>query len=62
MKTRKSAAKRFKFTRNKKIKRSKAYRGHLLGHKTAKRKRQLRQSTIVDKTDYKRIRRLLPYA
>ncbi len=63
MKTRRSAAKRFKFTGNKKIKRSKAFRGgHLLGHKTSKRKRQLRKSTLVDKTDYKRVRKMLPYA
>ena len=62
IKTNKSAAKRFKITRNGKIKRNKAFKRHLLGHKTAKRRRNLRGSTIVDKADTARIRDMLPYA
>ncbi len=62
IKTNKSAAKRFKITRNGKIKRNKAFKRHLLGHKTPKRRRNLRGSTIVDKADAARIRDMLPYA
>lgn len=62
IKTNKSAAKRFKVTRNGKIMRNKAYKRHLLGHKTPKRRRNLRGSTTVDKVDLPRIRMMLPYA
>jgi large subunit ribosomal protein L35 len=61
MKTHRGAAKRFKITASGKIKRSKAYKSHILTKKSAKRKRQLSQLTIMDKSDSKRIRRLLPY-
>ena len=61
MKTHRGAAKRFKITGTGKIKRSKAYKSHILTKKSAKRKRQLSQLTIMDKSDSKRIRRLLPY-
>lgn len=59
LKTKKSAAKRFKITGSGKIKRSKAYKRHILTKKSAKRKRNLRQSTIVSKADEKRIKKLL---
>ena len=62
MKTRRSAAKRFKFTATKKIKRAQAFKGHLLGHKPSKRKRQLRRHALVHNTDYERVRKMLPYA
>ena len=61
MKTHRGAAKRFKITASGKIKRSKAYKSHILTKKSAKRKRQLSKLTIMDKSDSKRIRRLLPY-
>ena len=61
MKTHRGAAKRFKITASGKIKRSKAFKSHILTKKSAKRKRQLSQLTIMDKSDSKRIRRLLPY-
>lgn len=60
MKTHRGAAKRFKRTGKGKIKRMKAYKSHLLGKKTAKRKRNLRQSCLVDKTDHRRIDKLIP--
>ena len=60
MKTHKGSAKRFKFTGTGKISRRKAYSNHLFVSKTTKRKRNLRKSTLVDKTDEKRLRRLLP--
>jgi len=61
MKTHRGAAKRFKVTGTGKIKRSKAYKSHILTKKSPKRKRQLAKSTIIDKNDCNRIKRLLPY-
>jgi len=61
MKTHKGAAKRFKLTGTGKVKRNKGFTSHLLTSKPAKRKRSLRQSTIVDKTDERNIKTLLPY-
>ncbi|MGO3018900.1 MAG: 50S ribosomal protein L35 [Anaerococcus sp.] len=59
MKTKKSAAKRFKVTGSGKLKRNKAYKGHLTAKKSPARKRRLRKSTIVSKADEKRIKQLL---
>lgn len=61
MKTHKGAAKRFKLTGTGKVKRNKGFTSHLLTSKPAKRKRNLRQSAIVDKTDQRNIKTLLPY-
>jgi large subunit ribosomal protein L35 len=61
LKTNRSVAKRFKFTGKGKIKRPRAYKGHLLGHKNKKRKRHLRRSALVAGVDMKRIKRMLPY-
>jgi large subunit ribosomal protein L35 len=61
LKTNRSVAKRFKFTGKGKIKRTRAYKGHLLAHKAKKRKRQLRRLALVSPKDVKTIRRLLPY-
>jgi large subunit ribosomal protein L35 len=60
IKTHKGSAKRFKITGNGKIRRRKAYSNHLFMSKTAKQKRSLRKSTLVDETNEKRLRRLLP--
>lgn len=62
LKTNKSVAKRFKFTKKRKLKRAKAYKRHILTKKTKKRKRNLRRTALVDSTDIKRVIRLLPYA
>jgi large subunit ribosomal protein L35 len=59
MKTHRGAAKRFKATGTGKLKRVKAYRSHILEHKSPKRKRNLGQSTLVDKADVKVQRKLL---
>ena len=59
MKTSRAAAKRFKLTGSGKIKRWKAYKSHILTKKAAKRKRQLRQSTLVHESDQKRMLKLL---
>jgi large subunit ribosomal protein L35 len=61
LKTRQSVAKRFKVGGSGKIKRSKAFRNHILTKKTSKRKRQLRKDTVVDSVDVPRIRREIPY-
>ena len=60
MKTRRGAAKRFKRTGSGKLKRFHAYHTHILTKKSQKRKRKLRKSTLVAKSDAKRIERLLP--
>ncbi|MEW6684856.1 MAG: 50S ribosomal protein L35 [Candidatus Edwardsbacteria bacterium] len=60
IKTNKSAAKRFKRTATGKIKRYKAAKSHLLTDKSRKRKRALCRSSVIDLTDTKRIKRLLP--
>lgn len=62
LKTNKGAAKRFKVTGRGKILRNKAFSGHILTKKTRKRKRQLGQVDLVDSSNKKAIRRLLPYA
>ncbi|MCH7690932.1 MAG: 50S ribosomal protein L35 [candidate division Zixibacteria bacterium] len=59
MKTRRAAAKRFKRTASGKIKRNRAYKGHILTKKSPKRKRNLRKSTLVSKADFKRVNRLI---
>lgn len=61
LKTHKGASKRFKITATGKLKRSKAFGSHLLTKKSAKRKRHLKQSTLVSGEEQKRIKRLLPY-
>jgi large subunit ribosomal protein L35 len=61
MKTKRGAAKRFKATGSGKIKRAKAFTSHILTKKSTKRKRNLRKSALVNSTDIKGIRRILPY-
>jgi large subunit ribosomal protein L35 len=61
LKTRKAAAKRFRATGSGKIMRRKAFRNHLLEHKSAKRKRALSHMVIVDERDEKNVRLMLPY-
>ncbi len=62
MKTRRGAAKRFKTTGKGKIVRSKAFGSHILTSKTTKRKRGLRKTAIVDATNVRAIKRMLPYS
>ena len=61
MKTRRAAAKRFKVTGTGKLKRNKAYKSHILTKKTTKNKRNLRHATIVDATNVKNMKKVLPY-
>ncbi len=61
MKTNRAAAKRFKRTGSGKLVFSKSHASHILTKKTRKRKRALRQKQLVDATNLKQVRRLLPY-
>ena len=61
MKTSRAAAKRFKLTGTGKLKRSKAYKSHILTKKSAKRKRNLRKPAITDSTNIQTMKRILPY-
>jgi large subunit ribosomal protein L35 len=61
MKTNRGAAKRFKATGSGKIRRSKAFTSHILTSKSTKRKRNLRQSGLIDAADTKAVKRMLPY-
>lgn len=51
LKTHSGAKKRFKLTKNGKIKRMHAYKSHILNKKTRKRKRGLRRATYADVTN-----------
>lgn len=61
MKTNRAAAKRFKRTGSGKFKFSKSHANHILTKKTTKRKRGLRQGEVVDQTNEKALKRMLPY-
>jgi large subunit ribosomal protein L35 len=62
MKTKSGAAKRFKVRASGSIKRSQAFKRHILTKKTTKNKRQLRGMTAVHDSDTKQIRAMMPYA
>ncbi|MGB8598041.1 MAG: 50S ribosomal protein L35 [Burkholderiales bacterium] len=62
MKTKSGAAKRFKVRSGGGIKRSQAFKRHILTKKTTKNKRQLRGTTSVHKTNADSVRAMLPYA
>ena len=61
LKSRKAAAKRFRASGTGKIIRRKAFKSHLLEHKSADKRRDLSKAVVVDKTDVARIRGMLPY-
>lgn len=61
IKTSRAAAKRFKKTGTGKLKRSKAYKSHILTKKTTKRKRNLRKATTTTAADAKNVKKILPY-
>jgi large subunit ribosomal protein L35 len=61
IKTKKSAAKRFKITAGGKVLRKSAGRRHLMQTKNPKRRRGLRGSVAVDPTDVYRIKQNLPF-
>ncbi len=59
LKTHRAAAKRFRKTA-KGYKRAQSHRRHILTKKPRKRKRQLRNSMMVHKTDVDRVKQMLP--
>jgi len=61
IKTKKSVAKRFKITGTGKVLRAAAGRRHLAETKRPKRRRNLRGTSVVDKTDEYRIKQSLPF-
>lgn len=61
LKTNRAAAKRFKFTKNGKIKCGSASMRHNLSRKNAKRKRMLGGTSVLDSHDVYEVVRLMPY-
>jgi large subunit ribosomal protein L35 len=61
LKTRKAAARRFRATGSGKIVRRKAYKSHLLQHKSSTRKRRLSELVLVDHANEENVRLMLPY-
>jgi len=61
LKTRKAAAKRFRATGSGKIRRRKAFKSHMLEHKTSTRKRRISQLSLVSEEDAGNVRLMLPY-
>jgi large subunit ribosomal protein L35 len=62
MKTKKSAAKRFRVRGSGSIKRGQAFKRHILTKKTTKNKRQLRGTEGVHSTNIASVKAMLPYA
>ncbi|MGI6270532.1 MAG: 50S ribosomal protein L35 [Candidatus Howiella sp.] len=61
IKTHSGAKKRFKLTKNGKVKRAHAFKSHILNKKTTKRKRNLRKTTVADVTNTAAIKKMIPY-
>ena len=61
LKTKRAAAKRFKVTATGKLVRNKANKSHILTKKTTKRKRGMRKDTVLDQTNVKNMKKILPY-
>ena len=61
MKTRKSAAKRYKLTASGKVKYKKQGLRHILTKKTSKRKRRLRSIDTLSPVEAKKVKKLMPY-
>jgi large subunit ribosomal protein L35 len=60
-KTHRGAAKRLKLTASGKIKRSQAYKSHILTKKPTKRTRNLRKAALVFSGEAKVMKKLIPY-
>jgi large subunit ribosomal protein L35 len=62
MKTKSGAKKRFRVRGSGSVKRSQAYKRHILTKRTTKNKRQLRGSTGVHRTNADSVKAMLPYS
>jgi large subunit ribosomal protein L35 len=61
LKTNSGAKKRFRLTKDGKVKRANASKRHLLENKTTKRKRHLRKANVVSEAELKRVKKMMPY-
>ena len=61
IKTHSGAKKRFKLTKNGKVKRAHAYKSHILNKKTTKRKRNLRKTVVANVTNVAAVKMMIPY-
>ena len=61
IKTHRGAAKRFNKTGTGKVSRAKAFKQHILTSKTAKRRRDLRGTTLISAADTPRLEKMIPY-
>ena len=62
MKTNRGAAKRFRRSGSGGFKRNQSHRRHILTKKSTKRKRQLRNPSLVADVDTRMVNRMLPYS
>ncbi|MFV0412469.1 MAG: 50S ribosomal protein L35 [Oscillospiraceae bacterium] len=62
IKSHSGAKKRFKMTKNGKVKRGSAFRSHILTKKDRKLKRGFRKSAYADKTNVAAVKEMLPYS
>ena len=61
LKTHSGAKKRFKLSKTGKVRRAHAYKSHILNKKSTKRKRNLCQVAVADKTNVAAVKRMIPY-
>ena len=61
IKTHSGAKKRFKLSKNGKVIRAHANKSHILTKKNTKRLRNLRKTSVADKSNEKQLKRLVPY-
>ena len=61
IKTHSGAKKRFSLTKSGRVKRSHAFKSHILTKKDTKRKRGLRKGAYADVTNESAIKRMIPY-
>ena len=61
LKTKRSAAKRFKVTGTGKVMRAGGWKQHHLEAKSPKQRRRLRKNILVASADQRKMRRLVPY-
>jgi large subunit ribosomal protein L35 len=62
LKTKKSATKRFRVTKNGKVLTNKMGKRHILTKKSAKRKRRLSKHSTLKKCEVTKVVRMLPYS
>lgn len=61
IKTHRASAKRFRITKNGKVKMKHNYTSHILTKKSTKRKRKLRKGAYASDANLKTIKKMIPY-